>query len=49
VLQTRKVRGLMIQFIIETLLTADITEVNCFDQPAVEQGKILTLQCLETK
>lgn len=41
------VGGLMMQFIIETILTADITGVNCFDQPAVEQGKILTLRCLE--
>jgi glucose-6-phosphate isomerase len=40
------VGGLMIQFIIETILTADITDVNCFDQPAVERGKILTRQLL---
>ena len=38
--------GLMIHFIIETILTADINGVNCFDQPAVEQGKLLTLRCL---
>jgi glucose-6-phosphate isomerase len=41
------VGGLMVQFIIETILTADILGVNCFDQPAVERGKILTKQCLE--
>jgi glucose-6-phosphate isomerase len=41
------VGGVMIQFIIETILTSDITGVNCFDQPAVEQGKLLARQCLE--
>lgn len=37
---------LMTQFIIETLLTADILGVNCFDQPAVEQGKNLVKEIL---
>jgi glucose-6-phosphate isomerase len=41
------VGALMMQLIIETLLTADVMEVNCFDQPAVEQGKILARQYLE--
>jgi glucose-6-phosphate isomerase len=41
------VGGLMVQFIIETILTADILGVNCFDQPAVERGKVLTKQRLE--
>ncbi|MDP3936237.1 MAG: glucose-6-phosphate isomerase [Alphaproteobacteria bacterium] len=39
--------SLMTQLIIETLLTADVIEVNCFDQPAVEQGKILARKYLE--
>jgi glucose-6-phosphate isomerase len=43
------VGGLMMQFIIETILTADLTDVNCFDQPAVEQGKVLTKQILENQ
>lgn len=34
--------ALMMQLMIETILMADILGVNCFDQPAVEQGKILT-------
>jgi glucose-6-phosphate isomerase len=41
------VGALMMQLIIETLLTADVMEVNCFDQPAVEQGKILARHYLE--
>lgn len=41
------VGALIIQFIIETLLMADILGVNCFDQPAVEQGKILARTYLE--
>lgn len=43
------VGGLMMQFIIETILTSDLIEVDCFDQPAVEQGKILTKQILESQ
>jgi glucose-6-phosphate isomerase len=43
------VGGLMMQFIIETILTADFMQVNCFDQPAVEQGKVLTKQILENQ
>jgi glucose-6-phosphate isomerase len=39
--------ALMIQLIIETLLTADAIGVNCFDQPSVEQGKILARKYLE--
>lgn len=43
------VGSLMMQFIIETIVTADLIEVNCFDQPAVEQGKILTKHILENQ
>ncbi len=38
--------GLLMQFMIETILMADFLDVNPFDQPAVEQGKILTKQYL---
>ncbi|QOL20077.1 Glucose-6-phosphate isomerase [Candidatus Bodocaedibacter vickermanii] len=41
------VGALMMQLILETLLTADVMSVNCFDQPAVEQGKILARKYLE--
>lgn len=43
------VGALMMLFMIETILSADINGVNCFDQPAVEQGKILTRQILEAQ
>jgi glucose-6-phosphate isomerase len=42
------VGGLLMQFMIETLLMADVMDVNCFDQPAVEQGKLLTRKLLKT-
>jgi len=41
--------ALMMHFMIETILTANIIGVNCFDQPAVEQGKVLTRTILEQK
>ncbi len=37
---------LMMHYVIETLAMASILEVNAFDQPAVEEGKILTRQYL---
>lgn len=43
------VGALMMLFMIETILSADVSGVNCFDQPAVEQGKILTRQILEAQ
>jgi glucose-6-phosphate isomerase len=33
---------LMMHFMIETILTADLLGIDAFDQPAVEEGKILT-------
>jgi glucose-6-phosphate isomerase len=41
------VGALMMQLIIETLLTAGVMGVDCFDQPAVEQGKILARKYLK--
>jgi glucose-6-phosphate isomerase len=34
--------GLMMHFVLETLLTADLWKVDPFGQPAVESGKVLT-------
>jgi glucose-6-phosphate isomerase len=38
--------ALMMHFIIETILTSYLEEVNAFDQPAVEEGKILAREYL---
>lgn len=38
--------GLMMQFMIETILSAHMLGIDAFDQPAVEQGKILARQYL---
>lgn len=38
--------ALMMHFMLETMLTAKLLGVNAFDQPAVEQGKILAMQYL---
>ena len=34
--------ALLMQFMLETMIMADLLGVNAFDQPAVERGKILT-------
>lgn len=39
--------NLMMHFMIETILAARLLEIDPFDQPAVEQGKILTRKYLE--
>ena len=33
--------GLMMHFMLETIITAHLFEINPFDQPAVEEGKVL--------
>ncbi|MEB3701691.1 Glucose-6-phosphate isomerase [Candidatus Bealeia paramacronuclearis] len=38
--------SLLMHFMIETIVTADLLDVNAFDQPAVEHGKELTRQIL---
>lgn len=38
--------ALMMHFMIETILTSYLEEVNAFDQPAVEEGKILAREYL---
>ncbi len=39
--------GLMMHFMLETMITAKMMNVNAFDQPAVEDGKILAMQYLK--
>src|SRR5690606_24533710 len=39
--------ALLMHFMLETLLVADLLEVNPFDQPAVEEGKRLARLYLE--
>ena len=39
--------ALQMHFMIETILAADLLGVNAFDQPAVEEGKILTRRYLD--
>jgi glucose-6-phosphate isomerase len=41
--------GLMMHFILETLATAYLWNINPFDQPAVESGKKLALELLHNK
>ncbi len=38
--------GLFVSFMLETVVTAHLMGINAFDQPAVEEGKILTRQYL---
>ncbi len=35
----QSIGALMMQFVLETILMADLSEINCFDQPAVELCK----------
>jgi glucose-6-phosphate isomerase len=45
-LDERTMGALMMHFMIETILAADLLAVDPFDQPAVELGKRLTRQYL---
>ena len=38
--------GLMMHFMLETIIAAHLLDVDPFDQPAVEEGKVLTRQRL---
>ena len=38
--------GLFVSFMLETVVTAHLMGINAFDQPAVEEGKVLTRQYL---
>lgn len=45
-LDERSLGALLMHFMLETILVADLLGINAFDQPAVEQGKQLTRQLL---
>lgn len=37
---------MLMYFMMETVLTADLMGVNAYDQPAVEEGKVLARECM---
>jgi glucose-6-phosphate isomerase len=39
--------ALQMHFMIETIVAADLLGVNAFDQPAVEEGKVLARRYLD--
>ena len=39
---------LMMFFILETIVIADLMNINCFDQPAVEEGKRIAMELLKS-
>ena len=41
--------ALMAHFMLETMIMAEIWGINAFDQPAVEEGKLLARQYLAAK
>lgn len=45
-LDERVMGALLMHFMLETIIAADLLGVNAFDQPAVEEGKILTREYL---
>lgn len=49
VLNEESLGALLMHFILETLAMSLFLDVNPFDQPAVEQGKVLTLSYLKEK
>jgi len=44
----RSMGALLMHFMIETIIAGDLMNIDPFDQPAVEQGKILTREYLAT-
>jgi glucose-6-phosphate isomerase len=46
---TRTIGALMMHFILETIFAAHLWKIDAFDQPAVEQGKVLTRQYLSQR
>lgn len=48
-LNEENIGGLIMMLEIATVLTADLSGVNAFDQPSVERGKILTKEILNIK
>ena len=47
VLTEESLGALLMHFMIETIVTADLLKVDAFDQPAVERGKVLTREYLK--
>lgn len=45
-LDERVLGGLLMHFMLETIIAADLFGVNAFDQPAVEEGKVIARQYL---
>lgn len=45
-LDEKSVGALMMHFMLETMITAHLWNINAFDQPAVEQGKVLAREYL---
>jgi glucose-6-phosphate isomerase len=45
----RTIGALMMHFILETIFAAHLWKIDAFDQPAVEEGKILTRQYLSAR
>jgi glucose-6-phosphate isomerase len=45
-LDEKSLGALLMHFMLETIIAADLLGVNAFDQPAVEEGKILARQYL---
>jgi len=45
-LSERNLGGLFVSYMLETVVTAHLMGVDAFDQPAVEEGKVLTRQYL---
>ena len=45
-LDEKSMGALLMHFMLETIIAADLLGVDAFDQPAVEQGKILTREYL---
>ncbi len=48
-LDAQAVGGLLMHYMLETMIAAELWGVNAFDQPAVEQGKVLARQFLGEK
>ncbi len=42
-----QINTLQMHFMIETMIAADLLGVNAFDQPAVEEGKVLARRYLD--
>jgi glucose-6-phosphate isomerase len=45
-LDEKTLGGLLMHFMLETIIVADLLGVNAFDQPAVEEGKVIARQYL---